>query len=63
MKIAVYSFHKGIAEHRFDHNNTIAICNELEAKGYEVIRHEYSGQDAFVYEGVTIISIYERYEY
>ena len=32
MKITVYSFHKGIAEHRFDHNNTIAICNELEAK-------------------------------
>lgn len=54
MKIAVYSFHKGIAEHRFDHNNTIALCNELSSKGYEVIRHEYSGNDAFVYEGVTI---------
>ena len=67
MKIAVYSFHKGIAEHRFDHNNTIAICNELEAKGYEVIRYEYSGQDAFVYEGVTInqgsILIFEDVEH
>lgn len=67
MKIAVYSFHKGIAEHRFDHNNTIALCNELTAKGYEVIRYEYSGNDGFVYQGVRInqgsILIFEDVEH
>lgn len=67
MKIAVYSFHKGITENRFDHNNTIALCNELSAKGYEVVRYEYSGSDRFVYQGVTIdqgsILIFEDVEH
>lgn len=54
MKITIYSFHKGIAEHRFDHNNTIAICNALNEKGYEVTLQQHSGSDNFVYEGVTI---------
>ena len=54
MKITVYSFHKGIAKHRFDHNNTIAIYNALVEKGYEVTLQQYSGSDNFVYEGVII---------
>jgi hypothetical protein len=53
MKITVYSFHKGIAEHRFDYNNTIAICNTLTAKGYDVIQQEYAGGE-FTYRGVLI---------
>ena len=54
MKITVYSFHKGIAEYRFDHNNTIALCNELIKNGYNVIRYEYSGDGTFNYHGVII---------
>ena len=54
MKITVYSFHKGIAEYRFDHNNTIALCNELSKNGYDVIHYEYSGDGTFNYHGVII---------
>jgi hypothetical protein len=49
----LYTFHKGIAPHRFDHNNSNALQQEL-SKRYNVIRHEYSGGDGFVYHGVTI---------
>jgi len=54
MKITIYSFHNGIAEHRFDHNNTIALCNELTKNGYDVIRYEYTGDGTFSYHGVII---------
>jgi hypothetical protein len=54
MKFNLYSFHKGIADHRFDHNNTIALINALTEKGYEINHLEYSGSDGFVYHGVTI---------
>jgi hypothetical protein len=54
MKFNLYSFHKGIADHRFDHNNTIALINALTEKGYEINHLEYSGSDEFVYHGVTI---------
>jgi len=49
----LYTFHKGIAEHRFDDNNSYALCKEL-SKRYNVVRHEYSGSDKFEYHGVTI---------
>jgi len=53
MKIALYSFHKNIANYRFDYNNTIALYNELTACGHEVIQYEYEGNE-FSYEGVLI---------
>lgn len=51
--INFYSFHKGIAEYRFDHNNSIEIANKLQ-KSYNVTRYEYSGDDKIVYQGVEI---------
>jgi hypothetical protein len=54
MKLNLYSFHKGIANHRFDYYNTIALINALTEKGYEINHLEYSGSDEFVYHGVTI---------
>jgi len=53
-KIKLYSFHKGIAPHRFDHNNTIAIINELQNRGYDVDWNEHVGDGNTNYLGVTI---------
>lgn len=52
-KINFYSFHKGIAEHRFDHNNSIALQQEL-SNQFEVTRHELTGDGTFVFNNVTI---------
>lgn len=52
-KINLYTFHKGIAEHRFDHNNSIALEQELLSQ-FEVIRHEYVGNGHFIYQGIPI---------
>lgn len=52
-QIKLYSFHKGIASHRFDHNNTISIYNELCKLGYDVIHFEYSGGE-LIYNDVLI---------
>jgi hypothetical protein len=53
-KIKLHSFHKGIAEHRFDHNNTIGIVNELHTRGYDVEWNEHVGDGNTVYAGVAI---------
>jgi hypothetical protein len=52
-KINFYSFHKGIAEHRFDHNNSLNLFNEL-SKSFNVTRYEYDGSDQYEFNGVTI---------
>lgn len=53
-QINIYSFHKGIAEHRFDHNNTISIYNELCKQGYKVNHYEYVGNGEFIYNNIPI---------
>lgn len=52
-KLNFYSFHKGIAEHRFDHNNSIALVEEL-SKQFEVIRYELTGNGEFLYQDIPI---------
>lgn len=52
-KLNFYSFHKGIDNHRFDHNNSIALVEEL-SKQFEVIRYELGGDGLFNYENVFI---------
>ena len=52
-KINLYTFHKGIDEHRFDHNNSIALEQEL-LRQFDVIRHEYVGDGHFIYQGIPI---------
>ena len=52
-KINFYSFHKGIAEHRFDHNNSIALEQEL-SNHFEINRHELTGNGSFIYHGIPI---------
>jgi len=53
-KIKLYSFHKGIAPYRFDHNNTIAIINELQQRGYIVDWIENVGDGNTTYAEVSI---------
>lgn len=53
-KIKLHSFHKGIATHRFDHNNTIGIVNELHIRGYDVEWNEHAGDGNTVYASVAI---------
>lgn len=53
-KIKLYSFHKGIADHRFDHNNTIGIINELSLRGYDVEWSEHVGDGSTIYADVKI---------
>ncbi len=52
-KLNLYSFHKGIDEYRFDHNNSIALTDEL-SKQFEVIRYEFTGNGEFEYNGIPI---------
>jgi len=52
-KLNFYSFHKGIAEYRFDNNNSIALVDEL-SKRFEVIRHELKGDGLFIYKNIPI---------
>ena len=53
-KINFYSFHKGIASYRFDHNNSIALEREL-GNLYDVQRFEYRGSGEYVFQGIAII--------
>ena len=53
-RIKLHSFHKGIAPHRFDYNNTIAIINELHQRGYEVDWIENVGNGDTLYSSVSI---------
>jgi hypothetical protein len=48
-----YSFHKGIAEHRFDHGNSLSLEEEL-SKYYKVSRLEYEGNGRTLFQGVPI---------
>jgi len=52
-RLNFYSYHKGIAEYRFDHNNSIALEKEL-AKLYEVTRFEYEGNGEHIFQGIAI---------
>lgn len=52
-KLNFYSFHKGIAKHRFDHNNSIALEYELSTQ-FQVTRHEFNGNDQFIFNGILI---------
>lgn len=52
-KLNFYSFHKGIAEHRFDHNNSIALQNALSTQ-FNVIRYELIGDGSFIFHDVSI---------
>lgn len=53
-KLNFYSYHRGIAEHRFDFNNSIALEKEL-SKNYEVVRFEYQGSGEHHFQGVEIV--------
>jgi hypothetical protein len=52
-KLNFYSFHKGIADYRFDYNNSIALERDLR-KVYEVQRFEYQGNGEHVFQGIYI---------
>jgi hypothetical protein len=49
----LYTFHKGIDPHRFDHHNSIALQEKL-SEQYNVVRYELVGDGSFSYEGVAI---------
>lgn len=48
-KINLYSFHRGIADYRFDDHNTRSIIDKLK-ESYEVNWLQYSGGDGFRYQ-------------
>lgn len=52
-KLNFYSYHKGIAEYRFDHNNSNALAESL-SKSFQVHRFEYEGNGEPSYQGVPI---------
>ena len=45
-QINFYSFHRGIDNHRFDHNNSINLINEL-SKKFKVVRYELKGDELY----------------
>jgi hypothetical protein len=49
----LHTFHKGIADHRFDAHNSYALHKVL-ALRYRVTWHEHSGDELFEFEGVKI---------
>jgi len=52
-KLNFYSYHKGIAAYRFDHNNSNALEKSL-SKNFQVKRFEYRGNGEHVHQGVPI---------
>lgn len=52
-KLNLYSFHRNIRPHRFDHNNTISLINSLSEK-FEIIHHNLDGVDNFVFNDINI---------
>jgi hypothetical protein len=52
-QINFYSFHKGIQPHRFDHNNSEALFNEI-SKHSEIVRYELTGDGSSEYRGIPI---------
>jgi hypothetical protein len=52
-KLNFYSYHEGIAEYRFDHNNSNALEESL-SKSFQVKRFEYRGNGEPTYQGVPI---------
>lgn len=52
-KLNFYSFHKGIADHRFDNYNSIFL-EEYLSKQFNVVRHELGGDGSFIYQGIPI---------
>ena len=61
-KLNFYSYHRGIAEYRFDYNNSKALQEEL-SKQFKVQRFEYQGNGEHIFQGIAIthgsILIYE----
>lgn len=53
-KLNFYSYHRGIAEHRFDHNNSLALENILSSR-YQLVRYEYVGNGEYAFQGVKIV--------
>lgn len=52
-KLNFYSYHRGIAEYRFDYNNSKALEKEL-SKNFEVQRFEYEGNGEHIFQGTPI---------
>ena len=52
-KLNFYSYHRGIAEYRFDFNNSVALEKEL-SKNFEVQRFEYEGNGEPTFQGISI---------
>ena len=52
-KLNFYSYHRGIAEYRFDHNNSRALEQAL-SKNYKVQRFEYEGNGEHTFQGIAM---------
>jgi len=52
-KLNFYSYHKGIAEYRFDFNNSAALEKVLRTT-YDLSRFEYEGNGECIFQGITI---------
>jgi hypothetical protein len=47
-KLNIYTFHRGIADHRFDAHNTSELKNILKTS-YDINHHDMNGDDKFIY--------------
>lgn len=52
-KLNFYNFHKGIAEYRFDHNNSLALVEKL-SNTYTIQVIEQQGNGQYLFQGVSI---------
>lgn len=52
-KLNFYSYHRGIAEYRFDYNNSKALQEQLSAN-FEVHRFEYEGNGEHTFQGIAM---------
>jgi len=48
-KLNLYTFHRGIAEHRFDAQNTLHLLEELKTR-YDLSWFDLNGEDKFIYK-------------
>lgn len=52
-KLNFYSYHRGIAEYRFDFNNSAALEKVLRTT-YDLSRFEYEGNGEYIFQGIKI---------
>lgn len=52
-KLNFYSYHRGIAEYRFDFNNSAALEKVLRTT-YDLSRFEYEGNGEYIFQGIEI---------